>query len=182
MQITNGIIESARQLASPNCDQRPAGVTVSLLIIHNISLPPGKFDGDHIDQLFSNTLDPNEHPYFEEIKGLKVSAHCLIRRDGELVQYVSLNDRAWHAGESVWCGATGCNDFSIGIELEGCDDLNYEAVQYECLAVVAKSIMETHPEIQAANIVGHSDVAPGRKTDPGPAFDWAKFRRMLKTR
>lgn len=182
MQITNGIIDAARQLASPNCDRRPAGTTVSLLIVHGISLPPGKFGADYIDQLFTNTLASSEHPYFEEIKDLKVSAHCLIRRDGELVQYVSLNDRAWHAGESAWCGVTGCNDFSIGIELEGCDDLDYEAAQYERLAVVANSIMKAYPDIQKANIVGHSDVAPGRKTDPGPAFDWAKFRCMLKTR
>ena len=182
MHITNGIIDSARQLVSPNHDQRPEGATVSLLIIHGISLPPGQFAANHIDQLFTNTLDPNEHPYFEEIKDLKVSAHCLIRRDGELVQYVSLNDRAWHAGESEWCGAAGCNDFSIGIELEGCDDIAYEDVQYERLVAVVSSIMNAHLEIQDESIVGHSDVAPGRKTDPGPAFDWAKFRRMLKTR
>ncbi len=147
--------------------------------MHNISLPPGCFGGDHIESLFTNCLNPHEHPYFEAIAGLEVSAHFLIRRDGEIVQFVSTDDRAWHAGVSSWCERENCNDFSVGIELEGTDDDRYEPVQYQRLAALIRALRKRYPDIAADAIVGHSDIAPGRKTDPGPAFQWDHLRELL---
>jgi N-acetyl-anhydromuramoyl-L-alanine amidase len=169
----------ARQVATPNCDARPPGSEVSLVVIHGISLPPGHYGGPEIDQLFTNRLDAAAHPYFAAIAGLKVSAHLLIRRDGELVQYVPFNLRAWHAGESCYEGCSACNDFSIGIELEGQDDEAYTNEQYAQLAAVLEVLIETFPHLSAGRIAGHSDISPGRKTDPGPAFDWGRLQRRL---
>jgi AmpD protein len=155
------------------------GTVVDLLVIHNISLPPGQFGGPWIDDLFHNRLDPTAHPYFEEISHIKVSSHLLIRRDGTLIQYVPLQQRAWHAGRSLFRGRPNCNDFSIGIELEGADNLPFEDAQYVTLTRSAERIMRLFPAITPDRIAGHSDIAPGRKTDPGPAFDWQRFRSSL---
>ena len=171
-EISDGWFNQARKIPSPNYNKRPENVTIDSIIIHSISLPPGQYGGDEIDRFFSNQLDWNEHAYFREIKGLQVSSHLLIRRDGELVQYVNLYDRAWHAGQSCLAGQENCNDFSIGIELEGTDDSAFENAQYETLLAVVQSLKNYFPEISAERIVGHSDIAPGRKTDPGPGFDW----------
>ena len=154
-------------------------MAVELLVIHNISLPPGCFGGDHIEALFTNCLDPRADPYFETIHQLEVSAHFLIRRAGELVQFVSTAERAWHAGVSEWCGRGNCNDFSIGIELEGADDAAYADAQYRTLAKLIALLRQTYPRIAGDAIVGHSDIAPGRKTDPGPAFDWYQLRQLI---
>lgn len=175
----NGLLHGARQLPSPNCDDRPAGVTPDLIVIHGISLPPGLFGGPHIDHLFTNALDPTGHDYFRDLAGLKVSSHLLIRRTGEVVQYVPLHRRAWHAGKSSYRGRQQCNDFSVGIELEGTDDQPYSSAQYRRLASVIRVLRRGVPSLAAAPIVGHSDVAPGRKTDPGPAFDWQRLHRLL---
>lgn len=169
----------ARQVPSPNCDARPDGSEVSLVIIHGISLPPGHYGGPEIDQLFTNRLDAGAHPYFATIAGLRVSSHLLIRRDGELVQYVPFSLRAWHAGESCYEGCSACNDFSIGIELEGLDHEPYTASQYEQLAAVLQALIRTFPRLSAGRVTGHSDVAPGRKTDPGPSFDWGFLKLRL---
>jgi AmpD protein len=158
---------------SPNCDARPEG-EVSLVVVHNISLPPGEFGGPHIEALFQNRLDPDLHPYFATIQGLRVSAHFLIRRDGELVQFVPCALRAWHAGVSQWQGRERCNDFSLGIELEGADDQPFEPLQYQRLNELLV-VLRRHYPIEA--VTGHSDIAPGRKTDPGPCFEWAKVNR-----
>jgi AmpD protein len=158
---------------SPHCDERPEGEKVSLLVIHNISLPPGEFGGSWIDDLFMGTLDPQAHPYFAEIEGLKVSAHFLIRRDGSLIQYVPCDKRAWHAGASNWKGRERCNDFSIGVELEGADDVPFAEPQYETLAKLKLDLEKRYGKL---DIAGHSDIAPGRKTDPGPWFDWSRLR------
>jgi len=172
-----GLLEGARFIASRNCDERPEGSTVALLVIHNISLPPGEFGGPGIVELFTDRLDPGAHPYYREIARRKVSAHFLIRRDGELIQFVPCGRRAWHAGESNWRGRSHCNDFSIGIELEGTDGVPFEDAQYERLAGLARALATKYPGIAS---VGHSDVAPGRKTDPGPCFDWARYRSMIE--
>lgn len=177
--IENGWLREARQVPSPNCDERPEG-PVDLLVVHGISLPPGEFGGPWIEALFQNRLDPSGHPYFAAIAGLRVSAHALIRRDGGVVQFVPFHRRAWHAGESRFCGRRQCNDFSVGIELEGADDVPYADVQYDRLARLAESLMRHYPGITPDRIVGHSDIAPGRKTDPGPAFDWAELHRRLQ--
>lgn len=174
-----GLLHTARQAPSPNSDDRPAGTAVELIVIHGISLPPGEFGGPWIDALFTNTLDPAAHPYFQAIAGLRVSAHLLIRRDGEVVQYVPFHRRAWHAGESVYAGRHRCNDFSIGIELEGADHLPYDDRQYPLLATVIRALWQAYPTITPDRLVGHADIAPGRKTDPGPAFDWSRLRRLL---
>jgi AmpD protein len=168
----------ARWVPSPNCDARPAGADVALLVVHGISLPPGQYGGDAIERLFTNRLDAAAHPYFAAIATLRVSAHFLIRRDGELVQFVACNDRAWHAGASRWRGRERCNDFSIGVELEGADDAPYAPAQYAMLARLAKALARRYP---IADVVGHADVAPGRKTDPGPAFDWGRLARLAGT-
>jgi len=163
----------ARQLASPNCDERPAGETVRLVVIHGISLPPGEFGGPGIIDLFSNRLDPEAHAYFRDIHQLRVSSHFLIRRDGELLQFVPCSLRAWHAGASQWKGRERCNDFSIGIELEGCDDKRFEDAQYLALNRLLGELRQRFP-IEA--VTGHSDIAPGRKTDPGPHFEWHRVQ------
>ena len=171
----------AKRIQSPNHNERPSEGRIDLLVIHNISLPPGKFGGTYICDFFTNQLDRTAHPYFQEIAALEVSAHLLIRRDGHVIQFVPFNKRAWHAGESCFQDERGCNDFSIGIELEGSDDVKFTAQQYQQLADVTKRIMTAYPGITADRIVGHSDIAPGRKTDPGSAFDWALYRQLLET-
>lgn len=163
------------QRPSPNFNQRPSGVVVDTLVIHHISLPAGQFGGDHILRLFANHLDCHAHPDFESLRGLQVSAHVLIRRDGELIQLVNFDARAWHAGVSRFAGRTDCNDFSIGIELEGADDVPFEDAQYAALVAGVRAIQAAYPAITPQRMVGHSDIAPGRKTDPGPYFDWVRF-------
>lgn len=174
-----GILEHARQRPSPNCDQRPEGAEIDLLVIHNISLPPGRFGGPWIEDLFLNRLNPEAHPYFRNIYRQQVSPHLLIRRDGELIQYVPLHLRAWHAGVSCFQGRERCNDFSIGIELEGSDDIPFTNPQYRTLANTTREIVRRYPQITPDRITGHSDIAPDRKTDPGPAFDWPHYQRLL---
>jgi len=164
---------------SPNADERPAGADVDLLVIHSISLPPGQFGGGYIRDLFLNRLDPDAHPYFREIAHLEVSAHLLVRRDGSAIQFVALERRAWHAGLSNFCGRERCNDFSIGIELEGSDETPFTAAQYARLATLTLQVQALFPAIGEQRIVGHSDIAPGRKTDPGPCFDWVRYRQQL---
>lgn len=171
----SGRLSPARFVASPNCDARPNETEPELLVVHGISLPPGEFGGDEIEALFTNSLDWDAHPYFDGIRGLEVSAHVLIRRDGEVLQFVSFNERAWHAGQSRFHGRTRCNDFSIGIELEGEDETPYEDAQYESLIAVVNAVKDAYPKIVNRNIAAHSDVAPGRKSDPGPAFDWLRL-------
>lgn len=167
-----GIIPKAKQITSPNYDERPDQCVPDMVVIHNISLPPQTYGGSGILELFTNELDPNEHPYYVEIYTAKVSAHFLIRRDGELIQFVSCNKRAWHAGVSQWQHRERCNDFSVGIELEGCDFETFEAAQYDTLNQLIISLKRSYP---IKHIVGHSNIAPGRKTDPGPFFEWAKI-------
>jgi N-acetyl-anhydromuramoyl-L-alanine amidase len=174
-----GSVREARRIASPNCDARPPGEAISLVVVHNISLPPGVFGGDAIAQLFTNTLDPAADPYFATIASLRVSSHFVIERDGALVQFVPCALRAWHAGVSSWRGRARCNDFSIGIELEGTDVAPFAAAQYTMLARLVRLLQRRYP-IDA--LAGHSDVAPGRKTDPGAAFDWARLRRLIAPR
>lgn len=166
--------------SSPNTDERPDIDDISGIVIHNISLPPGEFGGGWINDLFLNQLDPTAHPYFEAIATLKVSAHMLIRRDGELIQYVPFHQRAWHAGVSSWEGRTGCNDFTIGIELEGCDDQEFEAVQYQQLTQLIKSLCDAYPRLTIDKVKGHQEIAPGRKTDPGPYFSWQQLNTLLQ--
>lgn len=180
MQLTDGWLTTARRQPSPHFDDRPDNESPSLLVVHNISLPPGKFGGPWIDALFLGTLDPTADPFFAQIAHLRVSAHCLIRRDGEIVQYVPFNKRAWHAGVSSYRGRERCNDFAIGIELEGTDTLPYTQAQYQQLAAVTRELISEYPAI-ADNMTGHCDIAPVRKTDPGPAFEWPKFRAMVAT-
>jgi len=153
---------------------------IDLLVIHSISLPPGSFGGAYIEQFFSNQLDPNAHPYFQEISHLRVSAHLLIYRSGERVQFVSFDQRAWHAGESQYRGRSSCNDFSLGIELEGTDKTSYTDTQYVKLAEVTQSLFRSYPRLLPERIVGHADIAAGRKTDPGPSFDWTRYRSLLQ--
>jgi AmpD protein len=172
----SGRVRAARQAPSPNCDARPRGVPVDLLVVHNISLPPRVYGGGAIEDLFLNRLDADAHPYFASIRALRVSAHFLVRRDGELVQFVPCSKRAWHAGVSSFQGRERCNDFSIGVELEGSDDDPFEAVQYEVLAGLARTLRTRYPIVHLA---GHSDIAPGRKTDPGPCFDWQRLLAAL---
>jgi AmpD protein len=174
-----GYANLARQIRSPNHDVRPAATPITLVVVHGISLPPGVFGGNAIAKLFTNRLDPAAHPYFAAIAALRVSAHFLIRRDGSLVQFVGCDERAWHAGVSSWKGRAQCNDFSIGVELEGADDIPYAPAQYRMLARLVRALRRRYP---IADVVGHSDVAPGRKTDPGPAFDWVRLARLLVPR
>lgn len=171
-----GIASGARFIPSPNCDDRPAGERVRLIVIHNISLPPGEFGGDDIVRFFCNTLDCAAHPYYEGLRDLRVSAHFLIPRGGEILQFVPCTRRAWHAGASAWRGRSRCNDFSVGIELEGADAVPYADAQYTALATLAAALRHAYP---VEEVVGHADIAPGRKTDPGPAFDWPRFRALL---
>lgn len=172
----DGMIDGARHLPSPNCDERPSGTRIELIVIHNISLPPGEFGGPGIIDLFTNRLDPRAHPYYATIADLRVSAHFLVRRDGEVIQFVPCGSRAWHAGASNWRGRGRCNDFSIGIEVEGDDDAPFEHAQYEALVELTRALQARYP---IADIVGHSDIASGRKTDPGPHFDWGRYRERL---
>lgn len=174
-----GQLTGARQLTSPHCDDRPAQVAIDLLVIHGISLPPRQFGGTWIEDFFLGRLRADAHPYFESIATQRVSAHLLIKRSGEVLQFVPLHRRAWHAGVSTFEGRSACNDFSIGIELEGYDDIPYELKQYDTLHAVARALMNAFPAITPQRIVGHSDIAPGRKTDPGPAFEWSRFRQRL---
>lgn len=167
-----GWLAGARRVPSPNCDARPDGEAIRLIVIHNISLPPGEFGGPGVEELFTNRLDPTAHPYYAGIHGLRVSAHFFIRRDGELVQFVACGLRAWHAGVSSWRGRERCNDYSVGIELEGTDDEAFTDIQYEVLSELVRELRRHYP-IEA--LVGHSDIAPGRKTDPGPCFDWTRL-------
>jgi len=178
MQLQDGWIVGVKQVPSPHFNSRPAEEEPSLLVVHNISLPPGEFGGPYIDALFTGQLDASAHPFFAEIAQLRVSAHCLIRRDGEIVQYVPFHLRAWHAGVSCWQQRENCNDFSVGIELEGTDTLPYTDAQYQALQQVTALLMQHYP-LTVERITGHSDIAPERKTDPGPAFDWEKFRHGL---
>jgi AmpD protein len=170
----DGLLLEARQIPSPNFDERTPGLPIELVVIHNISLPPGQFGGNGVTELFTNRLDPEQHPYYREIYQLRVSSHFFIRRDGELIQFVSCLKRAWHAGVSQWQGRERCNDFSIGIELEGDDDSPFEEAQYTMLGRLLDALKATYP---IAGVTGHSDIAPGRKTDPGPFFDWARVER-----
>lgn len=181
IDVARGLLRGARYLPSPNFDERPPGMDLDVLVIHNISLPPGEFGGDSIERLFCNTLDCRAHPFFADLEGLRVSSHLLVRRDGEIVQFVPFHLRAWHAGQSECEGRARVNDFSIGVELEGTDYMPFEAVQYRRLADVTRAIMAAYPAITPARIYGHSDIAPGRKTDPGPHFDWTRYRAALKT-
>ncbi len=174
--LAQGVLEAARQVPSPNCDERPPGTAVDLLVIHNISLPPGRFGGSAIEELFTNTLDCERDAGFRALRGLRVSAHFLIRRRGELLQFVPCDLRAWHAGVSSWGGRSRCNDFSIGVELEGTDDRAYSAAQYLRLAWLTRALQARYP---ITGITGHGDIAPGRKTDPGPAFDWPRYRALI---
>jgi AmpD protein len=171
-----GRMDAARFVASPNCDERPAGEVITLIVIHNISLPPGEFGGDGIERLFANELDASAHPYYQTLAALRVSAHFLVRRTGELLQFVLCSKRAWHAGESEWRGRNRCNDFSIGIELEGTDDVPYTEAQYRLLAQIVRALRSAYP---VADIAGHSNIAPSRKTDPGPSFDWPRFYGLI---
>ena len=174
-----GLLAEARQVFSPNCDDRPPATTIDLIVIHGISLPPGEFGGPWIDALFSNALDPKAHPFFLSIQDVKVSAHLFIRRDGEVVQYVPFYRRAWHAGASSFQGRERCNDFSIGIELEGTDYDPYTNDQYCQLATIIQALCQIYPGITPERITGHADIAPGRKTDPGPVFDWRRLRALF---
>lgn len=175
MKIENHKLTGVCFVESPNCDDRPDDGDISLVVIHGISLPPGEFGGTNIDALFTNTLDENAHPYFSEISALKVSSHLLIKRQGEITQYVPFNKRAWHAGESNYKGRTCCNDYSIGIELEGTDTEPYTDAQYSALNNVLNLLVNSYSNLSFANITGHCDIAPGRKTDPGAAFDWQRL-------
>ena len=174
-----GLLRGVRLCSSPNFDPRPAGCQPELIVVHGISLPPGCFGGEWIEALFMNRLDRDADPYFVEVCNLRVSSHVLIQRNGEITQYVPFDQRAWHAGESCYQGRSACNDFSIGIELEGCDTVPYENRQYRRLDEVVRALLSVYPSLSAEHIVGHSDIAPGRKTDPGEAFDWRRFRGML---
>lgn len=176
---SEGWLSDATHAPSPNQDQRPPGMDIDLLVIHNISLPPGDFSGDWIQDFFLNRLDTSAHPYFQEIATLRVSAHLLIRRNGALIQFVPFERRAWHAGVSGFDGRTGCNDFSIGIELEGTDHIPFTDAQYAGLSRVTHRIMQRYPMITEARIAGHQQIAPQRKTDPGPCFDWARYRAAI---
>lgn len=179
MNIDRNFLTDATWIPSPNFDERPDHDDISLLVIHCISLPPGEFGNNHIDKLFTNKLNPDDHPYFKEIHQLKVSAHLLIKRTGNVVQYVPFDKRAWHAGQSVYLGREKCNDFSIGIELEGTESSAYTVEQYQQLAAAIKALLKAYPKLSTSRITGHSDIAPGRKKDPGEFFDWAKLSLLL---
>lgn len=179
MKVNNHWLTTAEHIHSPNCDSRSDENDISLIVIHCISLPPGEFDTNYISQLFCNQLNPHEHDYFKQIHQLTVSAHLLIKRSGKLVQYVPFNKRAWHAGISSFKGREKCNDYSIGIELEGTEDIDYTNDQYQTLAKTIKTLLKYYPKLTSKNITGHSDIAPGRKTDPGNSFKWDKLYALL---
>lgn len=182
VDIATGRIPQARWLPSPNFDARPHRGFVNTLVVHAISLPPDQFGGNFVEDFFCNRLDTATHPYFETIAELRVSAHFYIRRSGELVQFVATHDRAWHAGISVFNGLEAVNDFSLGIELEGCERATFEEVQYRTLTELSGCLMRAFPAISSKRIVGHEHIAPGRKTDPGPCFDWTRYRNELRSR
>jgi len=177
-----GLLMDVLYIPSPNVDDRPENTEIDLVVVHGISMPPGEFGGPYIEQLFTNQLDPAQHPFFASIEGLEVSTHILIRRDGEVIQFVPFHRRAWHAGESCFQDRKRCNDFSIGIELEGTDTEPYTDAQYQQLADLLECLMRNYPAITPERITGHSDIAPERKTDPGPAFEWAKLHHELDSR
>jgi len=177
----SGKLLDAEFIASPNYDDRPNPDDISLIVVHNISLPPGEFGGPWITDLFTNRLDPHRHPYFQEIYQMTVSSHFLIRRDGHIIQFVPLHKRAWHAGKSNYCGRERCNDFSIGIELEGSDFTPFEDQQYLKLSRLINVLCDNYSALNHDTLTGHSDIAPGRKTDPGPHFDWSRLRKLLKS-
>ena len=177
--ISEGLINIAKWIPSPNFDERPKGAIIDLLVIHNISLPAGRFDGDYVEQLFTNCLDCDVHPDFVDLKDLKVSSHFFIKRSGELIQFVNCKLRAWHAGVSQHNGRNNCNDFSLGIELEGTDSSPYTDMQYLMLSELTKNLMILYPTLRTENIVGHSDIAPSRKSDPGEIFDWSRYKDDL---
>jgi len=179
VDVDSGLLRGVRWVESPNRDARPAGCPPDLIVIHGISLPPGVYGGPWIDQLFTNRLDGDQHPYFDEVRALRVSSHVLLARDGGITQYVRFQDRAWHAGMSSYAGREACNDFSIGIELEGTDTSPYEDVQYRVLANLVAALLAAYPTLSLDRITGHADIAPGRKTDPGVAFDWPRARRLM---
>jgi AmpD protein len=174
-----GLLPGVRQVLSPHFDARPSGAVPELIVVHGISLPPGEFGGPYIEQLFTGNLRADTHPYFAAIAGARVSAHLLVRRDGCVLQFVPLGERAWHAGASSWQGRSACNDFSIGIELEGADELPYDDAQYAALAALIRALFAAYPALSSERVVGHSDIAPGRKSDPGAAFDWPLLRRLV---
>ena len=182
IDLATGLLVGVRQVLSPFCNPRPAHVRPELMVVHGISLPPGEFGGPWIDRLFTGNLPAAAHPSFPERAHLKVSAHVLIRRNGELTQYVPFGERAWHAGASQYRGRSDCNDFSIGVELEGTDEVPYTDAQYVALVTLAAALIGAYGSMAAEHIVGHSDVAPGRKTDPGDVFDWARMRAALAAR
>ena len=179
IDVATGLLAGVRQVLSPHFDQRPPGVLPELIVVHGISLPPGEFGGPWIDRLFTGNLPAAAHPSFAAIAGLRVSAHAVIRRDGAITQYVPFAARAWHAGESSYRGRAACNDFSVGIELEGSDETVYAEPQYQSLALLIRALCSAYPSLSIERLVGHSDIAPGRKTDPGPAFDWPRARRLI---
>jgi AmpD protein len=179
IDVGRGLIAPARHVPSPNQDARPPGATIDLVVVHGISLPPGEFGGPWVERLFTNTLPPDEHPFFATIAELRVSAHLFIRRDGRLVQFVPFHARAWHAGASVWRHRVACNDYSVGIELEGDDGVAYEALQYQRLAEVVAALGRAYATLAPEAVTGHSDIAPGRKTDPGPLFEWPRLDACL---
>ena len=181
IEPATGLVAGVRQVLSPHFDARPAGVLPELIVVHGISLPPGEFGGPWIDRLFTGGLPPDVHPFFRDLARVRVSAHVLIRRDGAIVQYVPFGQRAWHAGQSHYRGRAACNDFSIGIELEGTDDTAYTDPQYDQLGALVEALLATYPSLSSEHIVGHSDVAPGRKTDPGPSFEWDRWRSILRS-
>jgi N-acetyl-anhydromuramoyl-L-alanine amidase len=174
-----GLLAGVRQVLSPHRDARPAAAELELIVLHGISLPPGEFGGPWIDRLFCGDLPADAHPYFAGIVAARVSAHVLIRRDGSITQYVPFAARAWHAGESSYAGRPACNDFSVGIELEGTDEVPYTQAQYATAAALIRALCDTYPSLSCERVVGHSDIAPGRKTDPGPAFEWQRLRALL---
>ncbi|MBF5056191.1 N-acetyl-anhydromuranmyl-L-alanine amidase [Alcanivorax sp. 521-1] len=176
LTLTDHWIDQARRVPSPNFNERPDPDDIALVVIHNISLPPERFGGAHIEAFFQNRLDPDADPYFQTIRDLKVSSHFLIRRDGELVQFVACDRRAWHAGVSSWRGRDNCNDFALGIELEGADHIPYEEAQYRRLNALLDALIAHYPGLSRDTITGHEHIAPGRKTDPGPAFDWSRLQ------
>jgi AmpD protein len=175
-QLDSGWLTGVQRMPSPNCDDRPAGSRITLLVVHNISLPPNEFGGEAVIDLFLNRLDPGAHPFFPALRGALVSAHLYIRRNGELIQFVPFDRRAWHAGASSWRGRVRCNDFSVGVELEGSDFVPFRDAQYIALARVARALRTCYP---ITDVVGHSDIAPGRKTDPGPFFEWERLLDVL---
>lgn len=179
VDLESGLMRGAKHIASPNCDPRPPGTEADLIVVHGISLPPGEFGGAWIERFFTNSLPLDAHPYFAQIGELRVSAHLLVTRDGGLTQFVKFTERAWHAGQSNYEGRAACNDFSIGIELEGTDTEPYAAAQYDTLARCVAALCDAYPRLSPARLVGHSDISPGRKTDPGPAFDWRHARRCV---